>query len=97
MLPSFQSGSHGTQGEDPDRKSALHRLQSELLILDQERQKKSRYRDALAIELRRLEMEQDRLAVRIDDKKQEEGTLSRELGLLEAEEKRLKRKISLLS
>ena len=97
MLPSFQSGPHGAQGEDPDRKSALHRLQSEFLILQQERQKKSRYHDTLALELRRLEMEQDRLAVRIDDKKQEESALARELGMLEAEEKRMKRKIGLLS
>ena len=97
MLSSFQSGPSGAQGEDPDRKSAFHRLQSEFLILDQERQKKSRYHDSIALELRRLEMEQDRLAVRINDKKEEEANLTRELTMLEAETKRLKRKMSLLS
>lgn len=97
MLSSFQSGPAGAQGGDSDRKSALHRLQSEFLILEQERQKKSRYHDLIALELRRLEMEQDRLAVRIDDKKEEESVLTRELTMLEAETKRLKRKIGLLS
>lgn len=98
MLSGFRhDGDRDAAGDDGNRKSALHRLQSEFLILEQERQKKSRYRDTLVLELRRLGMEQDRLAVRMEDKRQEEAVLSRELGLLEAEAKRLKRKIGLFS
>ena len=97
MLSGFRHDADQGVGGDRERKSALHKLQSEFLILDQERQKKSRYHDTLALELRRLQMEQDKLAVHIEDKQDEEAALSRELGLLESEAKRLKRKIGLFS
>lgn len=97
MLASFHSGPTSPQGEDPDRKSALHRLQAELLILEQEQHKKARYGEALEIDLRKLSVEQDRLSVRMEDKKMEKERLSRELAMLEADMKRLKRKIALLS
>ncbi len=82
---------------DAEKRSAFRRMQSEYLIFDQDKQKKSRYRDSLEMEIRKLEMEKDRLEIRLEEKKIEQERLIRELDLLEAEGKRLKRKMNLLS
>lgn len=75
---------------------ALTRLQSELIILEQEKQKKEKYHVILAAELRRLEMERDRISLRIEDKQDEEGRYAREILALDGDVKRLKRKMNLL-
>ncbi len=97
MLPSVSQSFRGSNENDGERKMALNRLQSELLILEQEKQKKEKYHMMLVAELRRLEMERDRLLVRIEDKQEEEARFTREILSLDGDVKRLKRKVNLLT
>lgn len=97
MLPSASQSFRETNEDDRERKMALNRLKSELLILEQEKQKKEKYHMILAAELRRLEMERDRILVRIDDKQEEEARYAREILSLDADVKRFKRKVNLLT
>lgn len=96
MLPSASQSFREINDDDRERKMALTRLQSELIILEQEKQKKEKYHVILAAELRRLEMERDRISLRIEDKQDEEGRYAREILALDGDVKRLKRKMNLL-
>lgn len=97
MIPSFPQGAANRSEIDAEKRAAFRRAQSEYLILDQDRQKKTRFSSGLEVEIRRLEMEKDRLELRLEEKRAEWEKITRELGLLEAEAKRLKRKMNMLS
>lgn len=97
MIPSFPQGAANKSEIDAEKRAAFRRAQSEYLILDQDRQKKTRFSSGLEVEIRRLEMEKDRLELRLEEKRAEWEKITRELGLLEAEAKRLKRKMNMLS
>lgn len=97
MMPNPPQSAQSQSDVDAEKRSALRRMQSEYLISEQDCQKKRRRADDLALEVRRLEMERDRLEVRLSEKREEQEKVSRELQLLEAEGKRLKRKMNMLS
>ncbi|MBP9752153.1 MAG: hypothetical protein KBD19_04890 [Candidatus Moranbacteria bacterium] len=97
MIPSFPQNASGREAIDAEKRAAFRRIQSEYLIFDQDRQKKSRYHESLEMEIRKLGTERDRLEIRLEEKMVERDKVSRELGILEAEGKRLKRKMNLLS
>ncbi len=97
MIPSFPQGAANKSEIDAEKRAAFRRAQSEYLILDQDRQKKTRFSSGLEVEIRRLEMEKDRLELRLEEKREEWERTTRELALLEADAKRLKRKMNMLA
>jgi len=97
MIPSFPQGAANRSEIDAEKRAAFRRAQSEYLILDQDRQKKTRFSSGLEVEIRRLEMEKDRLELRLEEKREEWERTTRELALLEADAKRLKRKMNMLA
>lgn len=82
---------------DQARRLEAHRLQSEILILQQDERKKRRKMEAATLELRRLRNEANRLKIETEARTAEEASLKRELGFLEADIRRLTKKLNLMS
>ncbi|HWQ60130.1 MAG TPA: hypothetical protein VN420_03210 [Candidatus Fimivivens sp.] len=79
---------------DRDRANALHRLQSEFAIFEQDLRKKRLKSAALTAEIRRLRADVSRLSVTLREKLAEDAKLAREVVMLEAEGSRLKKQIN---
>ncbi len=80
--------------DDHARRLEAHRLQSELLILEQDRRKKARALSAVSLELCRLRKEADQVRTDLRVKAEEEGRLKRDIGFMETDIGRLKKKLN---
>lgn len=98
MMPVFSGSASGNRGSiDAEKMAAIRRLQSEHQILEQDLRKKSQACSGLEMDIRRLEMERDRLDIKVGEKRSLLEKEERERTRLEAEGKQMKRKINLLS
>lgn len=85
------------RSSDHARRLSLHRLQSELLILEQDYRKKKRRLETAILERRRLHKEAVRLKAEMGRIDSEETRLKKESDLLEVDIRKVKKKIHSMS